>query len=129
MPSNTQQLGELGETIAAQWLMKQHHRVVDRNYRKRWGEVDLITLKDSMIYFVEVKTVRRRIKNDNSFRTEKYRPAENVHTAKVKRLHRAAQTWLAENNAKDSRWQIDLITARIDISAKKANINRIECIS
>lgn len=49
--------GDLGEDIAERFLMKQGFVVVERNYLRKWGEIDIIVQKGGMIYFVEVKTV------------------------------------------------------------------------
>jgi Holliday junction resolvase-like predicted endonuclease len=49
--------GDLGEDIAERFLMKQGYRIVERNYLRKWGEIDIIAKKDGKLYFVEVKTV------------------------------------------------------------------------
>lgn len=47
--------GLLAETHVAQWLTAQGYEVLKRNYRKRFGEIDLIVRKDNLLCFVEVK--------------------------------------------------------------------------
>lgn len=49
-------LGKEGEDRAAQFLVKRGHRILERNYRTRSGEIDLITLHEGTVVFVEVKT-------------------------------------------------------------------------
>jgi putative endonuclease len=49
-------LGQAGEDRAAKFLAKQGYRILERNYRTRSGEIDLIALHQGMIVFVEVKT-------------------------------------------------------------------------
>jgi putative endonuclease len=49
-------LGKEGEDRAAQFLAKQGYRILERNYRTRNGEIDLITLHEGTVVFVEVKT-------------------------------------------------------------------------
>jgi putative endonuclease len=49
-------LGKEGEDQAAQFLVKQGYRILERNYRTRSGEIDLITLHEGAVVFVEVKT-------------------------------------------------------------------------
>jgi len=49
-------LGKEGEDQAAQFLMKQGYRILERNYRTRSGEIDLIALHDGAVVFIEVKT-------------------------------------------------------------------------
>lgn len=49
-------LGKKGEDRAARFLMKQGYRIIERNYRTRSGELDLIALHDGTVVFIEVKT-------------------------------------------------------------------------
>jgi putative endonuclease len=49
-------LGREGEDLAARFLMKQGYRILERNYRTRSGEIDLVALHDGIVVFVEVKT-------------------------------------------------------------------------
>lgn len=51
-----QQLGPLGERACAQVLRKKGYRILDVNYRTRFGEIDIIAEKKPYIIFVEVKT-------------------------------------------------------------------------
>ena len=49
-------LGKEGEDLAARFLIKRGYRIMERNYRTRSGEIDLIALHDGAVVFVEVKT-------------------------------------------------------------------------
>ena len=50
-------LGQVGEEIAANWLMNNGYRIMDRNWRlKNSYELDIIAFKDNLIHFIEVKT-------------------------------------------------------------------------
>ena len=50
------QVGDFGEEITAEYLEKNGYRILDRNYSKPFGEIDIIAIKDDLIAFVEVKT-------------------------------------------------------------------------
>lgn len=52
----TQIHGKLGENVACKYLKKQGYIILARNYRKRFGEIDIIAKKEEMYIFVEVKT-------------------------------------------------------------------------
>jgi len=51
-----QTLGKYGENLAAEYLEKHGYRIIDRNFKARYGELDIITTKDNQLIFVEVKT-------------------------------------------------------------------------
>ena len=51
----TKQLGDCAENIVADYLGKQGHRIVARNHKTRFYEIDIVSIKDDKIYFTEVK--------------------------------------------------------------------------
>ncbi len=56
MKHTTKQTGNQGEDYAAEYLIKKHYKILERNYRKRTGEIDIIAEKKGVVVFVEVKT-------------------------------------------------------------------------
>jgi len=80
-------LGSAGEELAARWYTDAGYRVLDRNWRCREGELDLVVCRGGLAVFCEVKT-RRSL----SFGL----PAEAVTPTKQRRLRRLALCWLAE---------------------------------
>lgn len=124
MQTEKQKLGMLGENMAKKFLMKHGFKVLDRNYRKKWGEIDIVAEKNKIIHFVEVKAV-----SVVSYETKRngYMPEDNVHPWKIKRLHRAIETYLMEKNVPhETDWQIDVIAVFIDLEAKKARFRVTE---
>lgn len=81
----TTELGKIGEEFAANLLELQGYRILERNFRCRMGEIDLIAEKDGEISFVEVKT-RRSARFG--------RPAEAVSPEKQRRMRKAAEFYL-----------------------------------
>jgi len=58
MTSGGSELGRLGENFAAEYLKKRGYRIIERNNRKKWGELDIVAIApDKTLVFVEVKTV------------------------------------------------------------------------
>jgi len=123
--------------------MKHGYQIISRNYWKKWGEIDIVAKKDQIISFVEVKTVSKDLtsnlnKDFVSCETEKgvkhetldsYRPEDNIHPWKLKRLSRAIQTYIIENNITDEDdWQFDAITVFLDIENKLAKVDHIKDI-
>ena len=81
--------GKTGETAAVKYLKGKGYKILDRNYRKTYGELDIVAQKGENIAFVEVKTR----KSDN-FGT----PAEFVTLKKQKKLIKAAYAYIQEHN-------------------------------
>ncbi len=55
--SKHQKIGLLGEKYAEMFLVKQGFKIIDHNFSTRFGEIDLVTIKDNVYHFIEVKTV------------------------------------------------------------------------
>lgn len=85
MPTERTQLGWRGEAAAQAWLERKGWGFVDRNFRTRYGEIDLIMQEGKTLIFVEVKTRRSR-----RFGA----PEESVTERKLERLQAAAEAWL-----------------------------------
>ena len=123
--SEKQKIGELGETIATKFLMKHGYLVIDRNYTKKWGEIDIIAEKEHKLYFIEVKSVSCETLNN----VDNYHPEDNMHPWKLKRLSRTIQTYLLyENTAREKEWQLDLLVVFLDIKNKKAKVKVVSDI-
>lgn len=100
------QIGAFGEQLAVDHLTSSGLRVLERNWRCRYGELDVVAADDAMgiVVFVEVKT-----RTSDRFGGV----AEAVTPQKVRRLRRLAGLWLA---AQDRRWtqvRIDVVGVRI----------------
>ncbi len=78
-------------------------RVVARNWRCRWGEIDVIAIDGQQVVFCEVKT--RRSDRFGS-------PAGAVHRAKIRRLRALAVLWLAQNPQLRGEMRFDVISVR-----------------
>ena len=115
--SEKQKIGEIGEDIACTFLIKQGFIILERNYTKKWGEMDIVGRKDNKIYFFEVKSTS----------IENYRPEDNMHPWKVKRLSRTIQTYLLERKIPENTdWQFDLLAVFLNFGKREAKVKRIE---
>ena len=131
--SKTQKTGEIGENIAVKFLVKHDFLIRDRNYTKKWGEIDIIAEKESKLHFIEVKSVSCETLPTASFRTlpnqKDYHPEENMHPWKIKRLSRTIQTYILSKKISEKiEWQVDLLVVYLDLKNKKAKIKVVENI-
>jgi putative endonuclease len=120
--------GDIGEEVACKYLINKGFSVVGRNYLRKWGEIDIIAQKAKKLYFIEVKTVSRDTGQGSGSRvTGGFRPEDNVHKAKLQRLHRAIQTYLIDHKVpEDTDWQIDVACVYLDFSTHKARVEMLE---
>ena len=117
-------IGDLGEGIVCRYLENKGFEVVDRNYLRPWGELDIVARKGSQFHFVEVKSVTRE-----PGRGVGYRPEENMHAKKLQRLYRAIQTYMLQKRmGEEVLWQIDLACVYISLVDRKARVEIIENI-
>ena len=128
--SETQKIGEVGENITVKFLMKHGFSILDRNYTKKWGEIDIVAEKGNKLYFIEVKSVSRPDLGNVSQETlDQYNPEDNMHPWKLKRMSRTIQTYLLNKKIADEKeWQVDLLVVFLDIKNKKARIKVVEDI-
>lgn len=135
--SKTQKIGEMGENIAVKFLMKHGFLIKDRNYTKKWGEIDIVAEKAKKLYFIEVKSVACETLNKTfpqymSSQTnvsDQYRPEDNMHPWKIKRLSRTIQTYLfSQKIPEEKEWQVDLLVVFLDEKNKKARVKVVKDI-
>lgn len=105
-------LGHRGEIEAIIYLHKKGYQILQQNFYTHWGEIDIIGKKDNTITFFEVKT--RTGEN-------KGKPYDSVNVAKITKLHRAIQYFLLQNNYKNYKLSLDVISILLneDLSIKK----------
>ena len=114
-------VGRIGERIARHHLEVKGYRVVEANYRCRWGEVDLIALDGPVWVFVEV-----RARRGDAFGS----PEESVTPAKARRLTLTAQDFLERRVAASANleWRIDLVAIRLGPGRRVLSLSHLENI-
>jgi len=93
-------LGNLGESLAAEWLIEKGHQIIGQQVRCSLGEIDLITRDGKRLVFVEVKT-RLSIHHGT--------PEEAVTPAKQRRLTQLALSYLKEHGLLDQSARFDVV--------------------
>src|SRR5688572_25123770 len=110
-------IGASGEDLAANYLASKGHKLIQRNYRNKLGEIDLVTLKDKNIVFVEVKT--RDVSN-----VEHFLPEYSVNNKKRNKLKRLAELYLSEHKYNiNAGVRIDVVGIGIDKKTGDYKIN------
>lgn len=103
--SHRQKLGKIGEQLAVSYLQKHGYRVVEQNFKARYGEIDIICTKDKTLIFVEVKT---RI-------GEKFgKPEEAVTPRKLNEVIKTAEFYTATHDHLPEALRIDVIAIQLD---------------
>ena len=132
MTTEKQNVGKLGEDIAVKYLENHGYNILERNYRKPWGEIDIIAsenihknqflaLKSQELVFFEVKTQNQKFE---------WRPEENVTRHKKHQLSRIITTYLKEHKIQESQdWRIDVLAIKLDFETKNAHIEHIQNIT
>ncbi len=97
-------LGDYGERLAAAELERRGLEVLDRNWRCRQGEIDIVAQQRGVLVICEVKT--RRSARYGS-------PVEAITQAKAERLHRLAHAWCAAHDRPFGEQRIDVVTVLV----------------
>lgn len=118
-------VGAVGESVAADFLTRKGFTIIGRNYRKPWGEIDIIAERGGVVRFVEVKTVSRETLPDVTRESANHRPEELVHGFKLRKIARTAESYMSEHH--DSReYQIDVVGVFLDMAHRKARCRLFE---
>lgn len=122
-------VGRLGEMTALNHLKRKGFVHMESNFVAKTGEIDLIVKKGEKVHFIEVKTVSHGtlgyFKKDVSYGT--YRPEDNVHRDKLRKVFNTIQVWLSKSRYKGG-WQLDVAAVRLNRESGKGSIRIIENI-
>lgn len=92
--------GTKGEELACVYLINKGYKILKRNYYTRYGEIDIITQKDNILIFIEVK-----MRGNTKFGFG----MESVGQKKIEKLRLCAQIYLQENELYDQSLRFDVI--------------------
>lgn len=104
-PGQKQRTGAFGEEVTAQYLIARGDEILDRNWRIREGEIDVVSLSsDGTFHFIEVKT-----RSSLAFG----HPFEAINREKAHRMQRLAMGWLATHGCLGCEYTIDVVAILI----------------
>lgn len=96
----TKQIGDKGEDLAVKYLKKKKYEIITRNFRTRYGEIDIIAIDEDMLVFIEVKA-----KSSDKFGS----PADMITPKKLDKIKKTAKHYLQEKELGNIPWRIDAI--------------------
>ncbi|MGP1569527.1 MAG: YraN family protein, partial [Eubacteriales bacterium] len=111
-------LGKKGEEIACKYLESKNYRVLERNYRLSFGEIDLIATHGKTVVFVEVKT---RMNMNYGL------PGESITANKIHSIEKVANFYISQKGFRDWDFRIDAV--EILIIKGKPYIRHLENIT
>ncbi len=121
---HNRQKGNNGEDLACTFLSKKGFIVIDRNYLKKWGELDIVAQKDGKLHFFEVKSVMFGETAEGS-----HRPEDNVHGLKVRSIRRMIETYIDEKKiAPETEFYFHVLCVFMDEQRRSARVKWIENI-
>lgn len=112
-------LGQLGEKIAADFLRNKGFSILNKNFHSHWGEIDIVARRNNTICFVEVKT---------RMGSSKGAPYEAINFYKKRSFKRAVQHYLLQNDFKDYKLTMDMISIELNSDKKIEKILYFENI-
>ncbi|MDO4593912.1 MAG: YraN family protein [Tissierellia bacterium] len=110
MKTLKREIGDYGERVAVKYLEKKGYTILERNYLKKTGEIDIIAKKDDIISFIEVKT-RKNFQNSYA--------SEAVNYYKQQRIIKTAQNYIVEKNYLDLKLSFDVCEVYTEIKKIK----------
>ena len=118
--------GKLGEDIAVNYLKSKDYRIIQRNVRQKFDEIDIIAIDPNRtLIFIEVKTTRQYGNAENQIN-----PEDNLTESKFSKIRRSAMIFAGKNSAmvkEDRGWQIDLLAITL-LANEDYKINHYENI-
>ena len=108
-------LGLFGENEAVKFLKKQGYRIIERNYKCRYGEIDIIAREKKTWCFVEVKTIDK---------AETESPLETITETKVEHIENSAAHYVSKNRLGNEKIRFDAVAIRMTAGKKEIELIR-----
>lgn len=119
---NKDEIGRKGEDVVCVFLEQRGHTIIDRNFRMKFGEIDVISEKQGKTYFSEVKAVAQK----NSSQEKSYRVEERVNRSKTTKLSRVIQHYLSnKSGGKEVEWEFWVVAVTFDLERKTVTVKVI----
>jgi putative endonuclease len=115
------EIGEIGENITVSFLMKHGFTILSTNYRSRYGEIDIIAQKDTVLHFIEVKSVK--VRGVNHTKSLHVKPEDNLTAKKWGKFTTTVELYLKHIRiSHETTWYVDLACVYIDTEKKEGRV-------
>lgn len=114
---NKQKIGKFGEDVATRYLIQKDYKILEKNFRCKKGEIDIIAKDNNNLVFIEVKT-----RSNLNYGT----PAEAVNSSKIQHILNTAKVYLKIKNIKSAFIRFDVI--EVYVQKNRCRVNQIKQI-
>lgn len=118
--SKTQKVGELGEEIASNYLIKKGLSVIERNFTTKLGEIDIVAKLKNDLYFIEVKSAK--VSHATKLGDLRISPEENFHQYKLAKFMKTVEIYCLKRNVSRETIKMMLLAVYIDVESLKFKI-------
>ena len=116
MNDSRRRVGDAGERLAADYLQRQGYEIVDRNVRRREGEIDLVAVKEGTLVFIEVK-LRRSGRAGSA--------VQQISPAKHARLRELAEAYAADHPELPANLRVDVVAIDLTVSGEVGKLHHV----
>jgi putative endonuclease len=117
MLDSRKELGARGEKLAARFLKRRGYKIIQRNYRCKLGEIDIIAQQDKTIVFVEVRTKQ----------TERFgAPQYSITATKRRQISKVALSYIREKRLMGQSCRFDVMAVIFSPESRKPRIDHIQ---
>jgi len=116
LPNRRQLVGKLGETKAGEYLVRNGYQIIEKNFRTRYGEIDIIAKDGNDLVFVEVRS-----RSTKSFGA----PEESITAKKQLKIKNLAQYYLQVHNLNRVNCRFDVVVINFNRNGKLERLNHI----
>ncbi|MFH1827519.1 MAG: YraN family protein [bacterium] len=112
--------GVFGEKIATQFLQSRGYSIIDKNFKVKFGEIDIVAIKNNVIHFIEVKSKSSTLKG---------KPYEQVNKNKLKKIKQVSLLYSKINHLSGLKQSIDIVSILLNNDSNNHEIEMFENVT
>lgn len=111
-------IGKIGEDVSCKYLEKHGYTIFSRNFKERYGEIDIIAIKDDKFYFAEVKSSSYKGKTE-------YNTFERVNKNKMRRILKTIEIFMDKKGIFGIEWYFVILAVAVDFDNRIGKVKMI----